>query len=112
MDSIKLGNKAKGYLHTKLSLLNAKSPEKLFIQAHSISEARRLFSRILSTVDYSDKPVLILDRGRPKSVVLSIDKYAELMEDRQSLQYALEALEEHAAGETVSLTELLEGRNA
>lgn len=112
MGALKLGNMAKGYLQTKLSLLNPKSPEKLFVQAHSVSEARRLFSHILSTVDYSNKPVLILDRGRPKSVVLSIDQYAGLMEDRQSLQYALEALEEHAAGETISLAELLEGRNA
>jgi len=94
-------------LRSTLSSLDVVKPENLFADAVPVTRARQTFASVLDKADQSEKPVLLMDRGRPKSVILSIEQYAELLEDRQTLLNALDALREYAAGETVPLDELL-----
>jgi len=94
-------------LRSTLSALDVIKPESLFVDAVPVTRARQAFASLLDKADQSEKPVLLMDRGRPKSVILSIEQYADLLEDRQTLLHALDALQEFAAGETVLLDELL-----
>jgi PHD/YefM family antitoxin component YafN of YafNO toxin-antitoxin module len=82
-------------------------PERIFLRSLPSSEARHTFASVLKSASLSEMPILITERDSPRSVVVSINQFAALIEDRQMLRRAIEALQEDIEGKTVSLREVL-----
>lgn len=82
-------------------------PDEIFAARYPVSQARDNLSEVLSVANQRRMPVLITEHNRPTTVIMSLENFAALMQDRKDLIRTLQALNEYIAGETSSLEEVL-----
>jgi prevent-host-death family protein len=70
----------------------------------SITELKNALSEFLNRAAYGQERIIVASRGKPKAAVISI-KDLRLLEELEDALAASEALEAHAAGETMSWEE-------
>jgi len=70
----------------------------------SISQLKNALSEFLNRAAYGQERIIIASRGKPKAAIISI-KDLRLLEELEDALAAREALEAHAAGETISWEE-------
>lgn len=76
-----------------------------------VSDLQRQAASILSTVNETEEPVIITQRGRATAVIVSAKRYARIEEDLALLdeleleRLIHEGLKDKAAGNTISMDE-------